>query len=318
MATPKKRSGIGRQIEHPLHPDDQFLVEQKEAYYSNFDWDEYRARRDRYWKLDLSRSDVDAPAEVRHVIQAGNDQTALTSFSWHAWYPGEIHLWRTRKVSREKAYQGYWVEDLWEPPPRKSIPGRFNHAGEPLLYACLDDPWAAIREARVAGRGDIFIVMKYALVGGELRVKRIGVPHPDSNLRWGHRAIEYEISMFIEAAIRAPAGDHGPDTYGFTRELLHEFYPLAGGQEEGWMYESVQVPQAWNLALPPNVAHRLLELRGVVVGVVAEEDNGGLDFRVEMPDWTDSVTPLNGGRIGFPTFKPELKPGQTPLDVLPD
>lgn len=317
MAKSRKRIRKLKADRPRLHPEDREIRRLKEAYYSKFEMSAFDAKRDRFEALDLGSPELSVVDEVKRVVGVEGLDSQLFPFSWDSWDPGQIHVWRARRISRDKAIVGYVPEDLWEPPSRVVGQGRFNEGREPLFYACLESPFTALREARVSGEGAGFILMKYALTGGELRVKRVGVPNSDPDIRPRYRKMERQVVQFVVDTIRTPAEEHGLSTYGFTRDLLHEFYPLKGGHELGWRYESIQVPGTWNVALPAMVAHELLELRGVVVGRIAH-DNGGHDFSVNFLDWTEDCEPRDGGFIGFPTFGASPGPGETMLDLLPD
>lgn len=291
------------------------LLKAKIEFYDRFDWKRFHQRARQFKTLDLSDPTLDVVAEVRDVVRGNDPEGSVFPFSWDSYITGQ--LWRARKISRDKGLLGYTVGDLWEPPSILARQGRLNRSGESLLYTC-SDPWTALREARVEGEGTGFILIKYVITR-ELPLLRLGAPNPDTQLSPGHQAVEAAISQFVLDVIRTPAGDHGPDTYRFTYNLLNEFYPLNSGREIGWQYESTRVPGDMNIALPGARAREVLEPRGLVVGRV-DYDESLTNFGVQFLDWTDTVEPIPPyGNIPFETFK-KINPGpkQTPLDLLPN
>lgn len=295
-----------------LSPEERELLRRKKAYYSGFRLDDFRRRREEFRALDLGDPKFDVVAAARVVTQSPSTTDHLLPFSWESYYPGDAVLWRARAITREQGIAGFFEEDLWDPPRSLSGTGRMNKAGERLLYASLDTPGIALRESRIAGVGQRFAMAKFGL-SRRMTLMRIGPPNHDPSLTFRERLLEAEIGAMLEDAIRSPTADRGPDTYRFTRELLHHYYPLPD-EHHGWLYRSARDIREWNVALPSSRARSVLEFRGVVIGYVAS-DRGPRDLDVSYADWATHEDVLPNGRIGFPNRN--VAPAENPVDLLP-
>ena len=286
----KRKSPL--KIEPPA--DAELVSKLKKRYYSHFDMGEFRKRVANFWELDLADAASDAAKAVGDVLRF--QEQYVFPFSWDEYQPN-FDIWRVREMDAEYLKEGVRVSDLWEAPARHAKSGRFNETNESLLYACMASPGGTMAEARLAP-GSSFILIQYEF-REPLVLKRVGQCNPDSSLTRRERRVEREVSRFVRDVVSVSAGQFGPDTYTFTRQVLREFLPLEGGWEVGWRYESTLVTGLQNVALEPETAHARLTVRSVIVGRVEWVDEKGASAR--YLGFSDGIE-MFGDKIGFQDF----------------
>lgn len=243
----------------------------KESYYRQFDLSELRDwiatfRRSRPF---LSEKGYFERLEAVFRPTAGG---SIIPYSWDE-IPRGSTLLRVREMTREQVLEGNFTQsDLWEPPAAYVQGGRFNTAGEPLLYTCLGMPRGTFAEARVTEPNQGFLLCFY-FVEHPLVVRRIGETNPDKGLSKQHREIEQTITTFLaeEACAR---GDDSGRTHDRTRRILREFFPLEPHSEHGWMFASTLDSEVVNVALLPDAAHRRIRFDVGVFGSLQELPDG--------------------------------------------
>lgn len=107
-------------------PEDRELLRKKQRYYSGLGLDDFRRRRAEFLSLDLSDPAVDAVAAAQEATRSASSSDHLFPFSWNAYLPGEVTLWRARAIDRNKGIAGFYEEDPWDPPPRLGSAARMG------------------------------------------------------------------------------------------------------------------------------------------------------------------------------------------------
>lgn len=235
VMTPRARPRVWRPVpgkpsQIPMHYEE--ALARKRAHYDAYDVAAFEQRLAAFERLDLRDPGLDLVKAVDRVVRDPVSGVAVFSMSWDEMPVGTL-LWRARRMSAELLREGrVRVGDLWEPPAAHAAAGRFNHAGEPVLYACLETPLEALKEARIAEPGSGFILIGYEVLE-PIPLRRVGVANPDEGLEPLHQALEERMSQFLAEVLSYPAAEYGTEVYAHTRRLLRKFYPLEPGWECG-------------------------------------------------------------------------------------
>lgn len=286
----------------------------KRAHYDAYDVAAFEQRLAAFERLNLRDPGLDLARAVDHVVRDPVSGVAVFSMSWDEMPVGTL-LWRARRMSAEVLKEGrVTVSDLWEPPAAHATPGRYNHAGEPVLYACLEPPLEALKEARIAESGSGFILIGYEVLE-PIPLRRVGVANADEGLKPRHQALEERMSQFLAEVLSYTAAEYGAEAYAHTRRLLRKFFPLEPGWECGWIYASaMEGPQLINVAIEAGQAHSRLSVWRVIAGSVGYTAEG--DTGVYLAGWSDGLARF-GEDIGFADFPhDELSGVQEYFDYL--
>ncbi len=271
----------------------------KRKHYRNFDEKKFDQRLADFEKLDFDDPKFDLLSAVENVLRQTPDGGSLVATSWDEIPPGNV-LWRARSMSREELNNGdITPSDLWEAPRQHARQGRLNEANEPVLYTCWGRPLGTLLEARINQPGDTFILVGYK-VWKSIRVRRVGVSNPDTELSKDHQRVEEKVSRFLAESLSIPAFDDDPRIYSFTRQLLRTIYRLEPGWEVGWAYASTLVgPDVVNVAIEPKAAHARLEVVSVIKGEFVE--SRGDEIRCSFEGYSDGRA-ARKGRLMFKDF----------------
>ncbi|WP_271395560.1 hypothetical protein [Neomicrococcus lactis] len=234
----------------------------KNEIYSSYDLGAFKERQRRFFDLDFARRDIDVLEEIKKVVRDPALEKSIYPTSWDS-FPRENRLWRARSIDRNAVMSGgLKTSDFWAPPAEYVGEGRLNRKNEPLLYACLGNPYGPLFEARLHDSSDAFALISYKFKR-EIRFRRIGETNPDLSIPKPFREIEAEVSRFLAQVLSMPV--FGKHTYSQTSKILHELYFLEPGWEMGWIYGSVLFgPDVLNVALEPRLAREKLSIVNVV------------------------------------------------------
>jgi|GEM_PF-3094307 len=266
------------------------IVEKKRAFYSRFDVGDFQRSVEKFWSEPLSKDPRAVAEEVKDLVSIRDE--FCFGFSWDEYPPG-TDFWRARKVSADTMRNGLTRGDLWEAPKKFVRAGRLNQPEQPLLYTCMGNPLAPMREAGL-GPDDIFILVWYRL-HTPIRFKRIGITNTDTALTAHEQNVEEALSTFIRDVLTIPASHEHDDLYSLTQQVLESFFPM-DHVNDGWIFKSTLIPNADNAVIAPDNAHTKLSVKNVLAGQFISADDEGITavYRA-FSDGVESV----GDKIGL-------------------
>lgn len=267
------------------------IVEKKRAFYSRFDLAEFQRSVEEFWSKPLAKDPSAVAEEVKDLVSIGDE--FCFPFSWDEYLPA-TDFWRVRKVSADTMRNGLTVADLWEAPKEFVPAGRLNQPEQPLLYTCMGNPAAPMREAGLEP-DDIFILIWYRL-HEPIQFKRIGVTNTDPALTAHEQHIEEALSTFIRDVLTIPASHEHDALYSLTQRVLESFFPI-DHVNDGWIFKSTLMPDADNAVIVPANAHTKLSVKNVLAAQFISAD----DLTAVYHAFSDGVERI-GDKIGLQKF----------------
>lgn len=262
-------TAAAKKVEEPF--DSEGALNARRSFYRGFSLERLRQRIEGFWRLPLNDPELDIVQAVRAVLSQDPSGKSVASYAWYEVPVGAI-MWRARCMGESLNSDTVALSDLWEPPAHRVSKARFNADGEPLLYACVDEPLGALAEARVTTPGKKFILVGYC-VKRPMPLLSIGAVRPDVRLSPRERGIESEISGFLADVLSIPESEVD-GVYGLTQRVLREVFPFEDGWHCGWIYESTLQGGLANVAIEPKCAHDRMDVWWVVAGSVESLPNG--------------------------------------------
>ncbi len=247
-----------------------------------------------------------------HATKASTDPLLLSNqFEWllEPYSRLDFKLWYSRGVWRARFCPSIGFlkfEDMSHPPPDRTIAGRLNEAGEPILYGSLHNR-IALREID-AKAGDYVQVVEYR-IDPTLRLRSCVFGEFLTVHRTGRSWVDDELAKRLNHILNQLPPDAGTsvlyldafmseilrDTNAAATEYLHsrtltsrlfEKYP----EVDAVLYPSVVIDGGKNLAIRPAVAKKVLSVASsAVLRITRSYEYGLFDFEVlwyATPPWT--------------------------------
>lgn len=184
------------------------------------------------------------------------------------------NIYRVRKLTDEDIAKNDFLsmrkeEDAWYPPKHVVNRGRLNKKGECVLYVA-DSPTTAIKETKLA-TNDLFYLIVYRNKD-PFRVAYLDNWKPISGLTDEEN---FKLQLFNDFLVSEFTKDVGEGTEYLYRpsEIIANRFLHHPEKDLGWMYPSISNKNGFNLCIKPKIAQQLLQLVGVRVCRLIEDEN---------------------------------------------
>lgn len=203
-------------------------------------------------------------------------------------------LWRIRKCASSHGYGN--LRDLSHPPTEQTQLGRLNNDYNPLLYTSINK-FTAITEV-AASEGDYLHIVGYAIRSDEkLRCAIVGElfnTHRSGNAKTSEKltselnrllnASDYRAArswVFLDAFLADLLSDKNANATGYLHTRAIADFIFSQPFIDAIYYPSVVLENGVNVAIKPDVAARLLDVKGTsVIRINQKFDYGIYDFQV--------------------------------------
>lgn len=221
---------------------------------------------ERWRKLDLrKKSDDDVDEELKSLL------SSLKTICTSSKKANFDTLWRIRKLE-------YLIKDIsecWEPPSDVTPMGRCNSKGHPVLYVSrkLKTPF---EELSIKPKKQQIYVIKYKQkynfeLSNIVPINPIPTDQDNNPIFDEKSSISYRILReFIRSEFLKPAGKDTEYLYRISGSICRVWFDE--NDRDGWLYPSVQSPNDLNLAIKPEAAHSKLEIKGIRIVKMVEEN----------------------------------------------
>ena len=194
----------------------------------------------------------------------------------HPSYPSETKFYRVRPFE-DGINPVSTVDDCWCPPPEKTMLGRVNRPGHPVLYTSPGDPTVAVDEME-AMDGRPVMLLEYT---ARRDLKFGGVMYWESDSEeWSDPELTEKLEVmrdFLYDWFTREVGEGTEYLYNISNVLENEYFNYAGSS--GVCYPSVaRKASSWNVAFYDHRARQDLELTGIGQFRFWDDGNPGAVF----------------------------------------
>ncbi len=249
--------------------------EQYEKFIASIDTNELITRIRRFRSLNIKRmTDLEISNAVLEVLTY-NDEFVFRPILGN--YDKGTVFYRVRRLENMEFPNSKLNEysDFWEPPSHVvKKRGRLNKEGESLLYVSPGDPKVPINELKIK-EGEFYALIIYEATD-IVKTNFIGLYLDGRDLEISNERAIINNNLIIDFLRDEFSRDVGVGTeylYKVSELIAKDYFDLPPEiVQDAWGYSSVHDKSKYNLCFRPEIAHKLLKLKGALLCLKDDTD----------------------------------------------